>query len=227
MKIAFISDIHSNLHALIKVLEEMEKEGIDEIYCCGDIVGYNAFPSECVDLIRKKIKLSVKGNHDYATVTGNTSWFNEYGVAGVNYSRQMLSEGDMDFLKGLNKYEYLDIGNRRIYIAHGSPRDEMFEYVFPDKSEEDLFDMTRFIDADIIVLGHTHIPMKRKIGKKLILNPGSVGQPRDGNPDASFMVIDDNNVTFRRGKYDIRKAANAILEKGLPRFLAQRLYLGI
>ena len=229
MRIAFISDIHSNIHAFERVLEELEKEDVDKIYCCGDIVGYNAFPSECIRLVKEKIDGSVMGNHDYATLTGNTGWFNEYGVEGVNYARRTISEEDMDFLESLETHIYLKVDKLRIYITHGSPRDEIFEYIFPDSRDELLLTLADMAKADVLVMGHTHIPMERRIKGKIFLNPGSVGQPRDGNPKASFMIFDTESreAHFKRVSYDIDKTAKAIIEKGLPRFLAQRLYLGI
>ena len=229
MRIAFLSDIHSNIHAFERVLEELEKEDVDKIYCCGDIVGYNAFPSDCIRLVRKNIDESVMGNHDYATVTGDTGGFNEYGVAGVSYSRRVSSGDDIDFLKSLKTHIYLDVDGLRIYITHGSPRDEIFEYIFPDTKEEILLQLSDIAKADILVFGHTHIPMERKVKDKIFLNPGSVGQPRDGNPKASFLIFDtmSREAKFERIDYNIDDAAKAIIDNGLPRFLAQRLYLGI
>ncbi len=229
MKIAFISDIHSNIHALKKVMEEIEKEGVDKIICCGDIVGYNAFPSECLRVVKEKVDASVLGNHDYATITGNTGWFNEYGVAGIRYCRSVLSDEEMEFLRGLHTHLYLDADGLDIYVTHGSPRDEIFEYVFPDVSDELLLQFAEIADADVLVFGHTHIPMERRVKDKIFLNPGSVGQPRDGNPMSSYMIFDteSRDATFKRVAYNIDAASKSILEKNLPRFLAQRLYLGI
>ena len=229
MKIAFISDIHSNIHALKKVMEEIEKEGVDKIICCGDIVGYNAFPSECLRVVKEKVDASVLGNHDYATITGNTGWFNEYGVAGIRYCRSVLSDEEMKFLKSLHTHLYLDADGLDIYVTHGSPRDEIFEYVFPDVSDDLLLQFAEIADADVLVFGHTHIPMERRVKDKIFLNPGSVGQPRDGNPMSSYMIFDteSGDVTFKRVAYNIDMASKSILEKNLPRFLAQRLYLGI
>lgn len=229
MRIAFISDIHSNIHALKKVMEDIEKENVDRIICCGDIVGYNAFPSECLAVVKEKTVDSVLGNHDYATITGDTGWFNEYGVAGVNYCRSVLSKEEINFLKRLKTSMYLDVEDLKIYVTHGSPRDEIFEYVFPDVRDELLLQFAEMTDADILVFGHTHIPMERKVKDHIFLNPGSVGQPRDGNPKASYMILDtdERKVRFKRINYDIHLASRSILEKNLPRFLAQRLYLGI
>lgn len=229
MRIAFISDIHSNIHALEKVMEEIEKEDVDKIICCGDIVGYNAFPSECLGVVKEKVDASVLGNHDYAAITGNTGWFNEYGVAGIRYCRSVLSDEEMEFLKSLHTHLYLNADGLDIYVTHGSPRDEIFEYVFPDVSDDLLLQFAEIADADVLVFGHTHVPMERRVKDKIFLNPGSVGQPRDGNPMSSYMIFDTESgeTTFRRVAYNIDMASKSILEKDLPRFLAQRLYLGI
>ena len=229
MKIAFISDIHSNIHALSAVIEEIEKENVDEIYCCGDIVGYNAFPGECIELVDKYVKASVRGNHDHATINGDTSWFNEYGVAGINYCRKVLSDEKIKFLESLPTHLHFNREGIKFYMVHGSPRNELFEYIFPSTSEETFEEFSISVDANVVVLGHTHIPMKRKIGETLFLNPGSVGQPRDGNPKASFVIFDCKNkeAVFRRVNYNIEEAKRAIIDKGLPLLLAERLDLGI
>ena len=229
MLIAFISDIHSNIHALKEVLKEIEKENVDKIVCCGDVVGYNAFPSECIDVVKEKVDHCVLGNHDYAVITGDTGWFNEYGVAGIDYCRRILSKDDIRFLSNLETHLYIEADDLKIYVTHGSPRDEIFEYIFPDVEDSLLIDLSEIARADIVVMGHTHVPMERRVKNKIFLNPGSVGQPRDGDPRASFMIFDTGKreVIFRRVSYDIDSASRAILENDLPRFLAQRLYLGM
>lgn len=229
MRIAFVSDIHSNIHAFERVMEEIEKEKVDSVFCCGDIVGYNAFPSECIEMLREKINESVMGNHDYATLTGDTGWFNEYGAEGVSYTRRVISDDEMKFLKSLKTHIHLKVDNLKIYITHGSPRDEIFEYVFPDSSDDFLLTLSDIVGADVLVFGHTHLPMEKRVKGRIFLNPGSVGQPRDGDPRASFMIFDTSSKKsfFRRVEYSIDAAAKAIIEKDLPRFLAQRLYLGI
>lgn len=228
MKIAFISDIHSNLHAFEQVLGYIEELSVDEIWCCGDIVGYNAFPRECLKIVIDDNIQSVMGNHDWATTTGDTSWFNVYGVAGVDHGRRYLTEDDMLFLQSLPENKLFERDGVSFYIAHGSPRDNVFEYVFPWSSDFIFDTFAQMVGSEVIVLGHTHISMERKVGDKIFLNPGSVGQPRDGIPKASFMVFDTKDISYRwyRVAYDIDAAAKSIRGKGLPGFLADRLYLG-
>ena len=228
MRIAFVSDIHSNLHAFEKVLEKIQSIGVDEIFCCGDIVGYNAFPKECLKVVREKGFHCVLGNHDWATLTGDVSWFNDFGVAGVNYSRDKIDGDDMDFLKGLQNNLVFEREGVCFYMVHGSPRDNIFEYVFPWSNDYLFEDLAKMVDADFILLGHTHVPMEKKFSGKVFLNPGSVGQPRDNNSNASFMVFDTKNRTYSwyRVSYDVDAAAKSIKDVGLPSFLADRLYLG-
>lgn len=229
MKIMFISDIHSNLHALEEVLAYSKTLGIDEIICCGDIVGYNAFPRECVDIIRKNDIACVMGNHDWAAVTGDASGFNPFGVAGVVYSRAQLNREDLAFLKRLSSNIRCEKDGVSLFVVHGSPLDTIFEYVFPDFPDNVFESFNEIVDADVVVMGHTHIPMERIVGGTIFLNPGSVGQPRDGNPLASFMVFDtkdDKQYEWYRVVYDVKAAAEANRKKGLPTFLAERLYVG-
>jgi len=227
MRIAFISDVHSNLHALKMVLNHIESLDIDKILCCGDIVGYNAFPDECINLLKEKQVDCVLGNHDWAVLTGDASGFNPYGVAGVEYSIIKISRENRKFLENL-KREIRFFEGASFYLTHGSPRDNIFEYVFPGVPDfvlEEFADMAR---SDVVVLGHTHVPMERRVGDVLFLNPGSVGQPRDGDPRCCFMVFDTDEFSYKwfRLEYDIDGAANAILKVGLPSFLAERLYHG-
>jgi len=228
MKIGFVSDIHSNAHAFKEVLKNIKELSVDEIWCCGDIVGYSAFPNECLKVVRENRIQSVLGNHDWATIRGDTSWFNEYGVAGIEHNRKHIDSDNMKFLQELPDNRSFVRDDVSFYMAHGSPRDNVFEYVFPWSSDVLFKTFAEMIDADIVVLGHTHIPMEKKVSGKIFLNPGSVGQPRDGIPEASFVVFDTENRVYRwhRTVYDIDAAALAIRDSGLPDFLAQRLYLG-
>lgn len=220
MKIAVISDIHSNLYALRQVLKEIGKL---DIICCGDLVGYNPFPNEVVEMVRELEIPCVLGNHDHATITGNTTWFNPYAARAIEWTRSELSEENMEFLKTLPMV-YEDM----VYMVHGSPENQLEEYVFPDYPERILNRFFDYTEKDIMILGHTHVPFSLKIDNRLIFNPGAVGQPRDGNPMASFAVLDTGlkEVEFKRVEYDIDKVAREITEKGLPEFLAHRLYQG-
>lgn len=227
MKIGVIADPHSNLAALKAVLKSMPK--VDELICAGDLVGYGAEPNEVVELARAEGMRVVLGNHDYGAVTRDVSGFNPYATKAVLWTANNLSEDNSGYLRSLPERLKLTLGGRRIYVVHGSPRDPVFEYVFPDLPNRELLELTRDVEADVIVLGHTHVPMQRVIQGKLIINPGGVGQPRDRDPRASYMLLtldDEVSVKHERVDYDIDRAARKIEAAGLPIELATRLYFG-
>ena len=220
MQVAIISDIHSNLPALREVLKEIR--GM-KIFCCGDLVGYAAFPNEVIEAVKKNKIISILGNHDYAVITGDTSWFNPVAAAAIDWTRKEIKKENLDFLNSLPKFYEGDF-----YMVHGSPRNELDEYVSEDYPENELLSFFECTSKDAMILGHTHKPFIKKLGGRLIFNPGSVGQPRDMDPRAAYAVFDTTakKAEIKRVEYDIREAANAIIEKGLPEFLARRLYFG-
>jgi putative phosphoesterase len=221
--IALIADIHGNLPAFEAVLERIDELGTEKIYCAGDIVGYNPFPKECIQLMRKRRIESCMGNHDYGVVTGDTGLFNPYARAAVIWTRKTIGKDEMTYLKKLPlKLE----PRKEMLLVHGSPTDPLWEYVKPHTPEA--YVRSLFGEKDILILGHTHIPMINRYGKKLLVNPGSIGQPRDGDPKASFATLDVKNREARIIKvgYEIEKVASKIKEEGLPEFLAERLYEG-
>ena len=224
-KIALISDIHSNLEAFEAVLKEIKKSKVKKIFCLGDIVGYGASPNQCIELIKKyKIK-SVMGNHDYEAINlQSIEWFNPIARDAILWTNKQLTEANKKFLKKLPTY--LEFEN--IFLVHGSPRDNIYEYIFPDVDEFDLREFFAIAKKDVIAVGHSHIQFIKEFNNKLIINPGSVGQPRDLNNKAAFCFFDTKSlkIDLRRVEYYINKAANKILKAGLPKFLADRLYLG-
>ena len=220
MLLALISDIHSNFPALRTVLEIVDETGAELVLCCGDVVGYNSFPSECFNELRKRRIEGVMGNHDYAALTDDTYGFTEHAAAAIEWTRKNFETRKLASLRER-------IEDERMLLTHGSPR-SMFEYVYPDTPAaylENLIEERR----DYIILGHTHIPMALQTEKGLFINPGSVGQPRDGDPRASFALLDTEGkkVEFYRVEYDIDETAEANKRAGLPEFLSERLYSGI
>ena len=227
MKIALVSDIHSNLAAFKAVLSDMPK--VDEIICVGDLVGYGAEPNEVVNLARSKGIRSVMGNHDYAAVTRDVRGFNDRAADAAIWTSNNLKKENLDYLAKLPTHLDLTVEKQKVYLVHGSPRLPLTEYVFSDISNRDLAEIVKGVDADLIVLGHTHVPMERMIIGKTIVNPGGVGQPRDRDPRASYAVLrlnKDIKVEFRRVEYDVDVAAAKIKAAGLPEELATRLYFG-
>ncbi|HMK47468.1 MAG TPA: metallophosphoesterase family protein [Methanocella sp.] len=220
MKIGLISDVHANIVALQAVLEDMK--GVESILCAGDIVGYNPFPNETVELMMEHRVRSVKGNYDNAVVTGDTQWFNAVATQTIRWTAEQLSRESLRYLEILP--DHIDLSG--LMIHHGSPN-RIEEFVF-ENDDERLCHIFDPFDSHVIVFGHTHIPMSRVCGKKTILNPGSVGQPRDGDPRASYGIWDTeiSQFTLRRVSYDIKKVQDRISEAGLPQIMADRLRYG-
>ena len=223
-----ISDIHSNLEALEAVSTDMPRL---PVYCIGDIVGYGASPVEVVQQMRMKDVSAVMGNHDYATCTGDTKWFNPEAATAVEWTKQHISPAEIEYLQSLPLRRVVEIGGVKVLLVHGSPTDPLFEYVDPS-THEHLFNayLTHY-ETHVIAMGHTHVPFIWQGRNGYLVNPGSVGQPRTGNPEASYLVmwVEDQQVKFehRTVPYDVKTAAEKIRQAGLPGFLAERLSRGI
>jgi len=221
MLIGLIADIHSNLPALSAVLEYMD---VDTILCAGDVVGYYPYPNEVIEIVKKYKIASIRGNHDVAVVTGDTSWFNPLAASAVEWTRNNISPKNMTFLKKLP--EKLTFGD--IAIFHGSPSDPD-EYVYPMMSPKRLSGFLDLVGKKILVLGHTHVQWSLELDDRKIINPGAVGQPRDGNPRAAYAIFDTKSgeLTMHRIEYDIEEVASKTIDAGLPPYLAQRLSIGV
>lgn len=241
MRIAIISDIHANLPAFEEVMKSIEKQDIDAIYCLGDLVGYNVWPNAIISEIKKRRIPVISGNHDVKAVE-------MHGQKGSNdpadFAYFMISKDSVKYLSTLPGHIRLEfmINNEKIVMlmVHGSPYSNT-EYLFEDKSEKDYTDI--FIDtgAHILICGHSHKPYHRTIknietGDKYFhaINAGSVGKPKDGKPQACYVVvsidkssnIDEKNgikAEFVRVKYDVEKAAQAIEHSDLPDKFADML----
>lgn len=244
MKIAIISDVHSNLEALQTALKIIEKSGVEKIYSCGDIVGYGPDPESCALEIIKKGITSVKGNHD-AGVSGDSIIFNfnSYAREAILYTKRVISYEVEQFLKSL-PYKIIE---EQFTIFHGSLTPKApFEYIL---TEDLVMENFSYLTTPIGFYGHTHVPclceldknnnlkiidfkQKKKVflerSSKYLINVGSVGQPRDGDPRGSFLIYDDNeySITLNRFNYDIETVYKKIIEKKLPTFLGERLFSG-
>lgn len=248
MRIAILTDIHGNLPALEAVLESIGESGADERWCLGDLVGYGADPNDCTRLVSESCDLSLAGNHDLAVLGAlDTSTFSDAAAAAVEWTRQTARRETMDFLRGLNP----DDTSREVGLYHASPRDPIWEYVLAvDQARECMAVQS----ARVSFIGHSHVALyfhqaeqnggsgaaettglPASDGQELdlaesrwLINPGSVGQPRDHDPRAAWLELDTDiwRATYHRLEYDIDRAAQAILEAGLPRQLAERLYVG-
>lgn len=219
-----LSDVHANLPALEMVLEAVDAAGAERILHAGDVVGYNPFPNEVVRLLRRRNVPSVRGNHDRAAVTGDTTRFNVHAARAIEWTRNELSEASMAYLQSLRPREEVTIEDRKVQVVHGSPRDED-EYVFPHQATPHLLQAA---GCDVLVMGHTHVPHVLPTPAGLILNAGSVGQPRDGDPRAAWLLLDASQpaAEVRRVTYDVAAVYQAILDRGLPQLLAERLLVG-
>jgi putative phosphoesterase len=226
--VAFISDVHSNLEALEAVLDEV---GTLRVYCCGDIVGYGASPNEVVRLLRAVGATCVLGNHDQASLSGDVGEFNPRAGMAAVWTSQHLNDESRAFLESLPREVSTNVGGKRVYMVHGSPDDPMWEYVRPS-THADLFEYyLRKVGADVIALGHTHLAFEwRGDQGEVVFNPGSVGQPRDGDSRASFAILtiegEEVRVEPRKVEYDAQGAARKILDSGLPPSLATQLLSG-
>ena len=226
MKIGVISDIHGNLPALEAVLEDCEQRGLSTIVCLGDSVGYGANPNECCDLVRTRCTACVMGNHDSA-LCGVTplQFFNAYARAAIDGSLAMVDDPNKQWLRDLPLTHAIEDA----LFVHATPKDPgAWNYIHnPDEAAMHFAVMAPSRTAFI---GHSHIPAHFTGSEnRRIINVGAVGQPRDRNPHAGYVVYDTETRNFQwcRVNYDIQRAAQAIRDAGLPEFLASRLFIGM
>jgi putative phosphoesterase len=230
MKISFFSDIHGNLEALKAFLSQREVEESDKLVFLGDIVGYGANPNEVIEEVKRLEPIVIMGNHDYATITGDVTWFNPSAAEAIRWTKKEIEEENIDYLKELPEKFLGEFDDLKMALFHGSPSNPIWEYVYPQKNHWLFKHYLEELDTDLIALGHTHVPYEvvvRETGT--VFNPGGLGQPRDGDPRASYAILDTltRRIDFHRIEYDVESAARGILDSGLPEFLARRLYLGI
>jgi diadenosine tetraphosphatase ApaH/serine/threonine PP2A family protein phosphatase len=246
LRVAAITDIHANLPALEAVLEAIDTAGVEEIWCLGDTVGYGAEPDRCADLVRERCAISLVGNHDLAVLGAlDIAAFSEAAAEAVAWTRENVAERTLELLRELEP-----AGEREgIGLFHASPRDPIWEYVLSAEQASGCFDEQA---ARIALIGHSHVslfftrPAAADGGGDVrgaqssddslldlaagcwLINPGSVGQPRDGDPRAAWLELDtdERSARFHRVGYDIERAAASIAGAGLPRRLADRLHVG-
>jgi putative phosphoesterase len=230
VKYAVISDIHSNLDALNAVTDKIPK-GMP-ILCLGDIVGYGPQPNEVIEAIQDLNPLvTLMGNHDYAVTTGDVEGFSMNAATAIEWTRRHVTSANLRFLSNLRSEIHLKLEKTQSALYHASPRDSLFEYIYSSISDEEAESLVKLSESQVVLLGHTHIPMRFSLKDKILGNPGSVGQPRDGNPDASlgFLTVSAGKCDFEclRVKYNVGSTAGKISRAGLPSFLATRLYRGM
>ena len=225
MRIAVLSDVHSNLPALEAVLKDVDSQRPDQALVAGDLVGYNPWPNEVLGILRERHVTAIRGNHDRAVLSGDTSWFNDLAAAAICWTRIVLTPASVGYLSGLEDRTRARVAEGTVAMYHGSPRNDD-EYVMPWAADEAL---VRMAGAPFTVLGHTHLPMSLAFPSGLLVNPGSVGQPRDQDPRAAWGLLDTTACRFdvRRVAYDIGAVVRAIHKAGLPPELGERLEVGV
>ncbi len=255
MQTAVLSDIHGNAEALRAVLADIDSKGIKRILCLGDIIGYGPEPLACVDLVEAHCEWALMGNHDFAVLYEPTN-FNAPAEQAAYWTREQF-DSEPDAALRAARYEFLgrlrvrvveQLGENALLAVHGSPRRPINEYIFksdPMEAPDKLEAIFRRVDK-LCMVGHTHVPgvftdepdfyppdelgefaYRFNEDEKAVVNVGSVGQPRDGDPRASYVVFDEDKVEFFRVPYDIDKTANLIRQHAqLHEYLADRLYEG-
>ncbi|WP_311170264.1 metallophosphoesterase family protein [Halobellus ordinarius] len=218
MQVAVISDIHSNKVAFDAVLDDLPD--VDAVVCAGDVVGYNPWPAECVAAVRNGEIPTVMGNHDRAASSGTAFRFNSMAAAGVEHARDRLDDDAIAWLADLPDTRTVLDG--RLKLVHGHP-DDPDRYTYPEEFSPSMLD-----DEDVLVMGHTHVQGHEIFDDGIVMNPGSVGQPRDSDPRAAYALVDldDLSVEERRVGYDIDSVMEAVKEADLPDRIGERLYDG-
>jgi predicted phosphodiesterase len=242
VRVAVVSDIHSNLHALEAVLAEIDAEAPDELWCLGDLVGYGPRPNECCAAIAERADVCLAGNHDLA-VRGTIDLDEFGGEAGVaaRWTRGVLEPEAKELLDRLEPQG----AAHGVALYHGSARDPVWEYVL---SDEAAFVTIALANVPLVLVGHSHVALQIVLsgeeiaggaapagtevdldGVQALLNPGSVGQPRDNDPRAAYLLLDleTKRASFRRVEYDVKRTQREMREAGLPELLRARLELGL
>jgi putative phosphoesterase len=230
LKIAVISDVHSNLDAFLAVIAILPP--YDSLVFLGDLVGYGPQPNEVVEQLRQlHPKAVLLGNHDYAVATGDTGGFSPHAEVAVKWTRRHINHQTLDYLSSLHSSARINLNNTRLALFHGSPSDPLSEYIFPWIDHHSAKGIIEKAGSPLVLLGHTHMPMLYSFDGEMLANPGSVGQPRDGDSRASFAILTvyEGKFSFeiKRVEYDIDAVASKIIRAGLPEFLAGRLYTGM
>jgi len=239
-----MADIHSNLTAFQAVLGDVEaRGGVAEIWCLGDVVGYGPDPHQCIELLSQHKHICVAGNHDWAAINKlDTAYFNPAAAAACHWTAQQLTDEDGGYLENLP----LVIKKGDFTLVHGSPRESIWEYLLTvGEAEENL----AHFETKFCLVGHSHMPLVFRCSEsgrcslsplsteeevalneaRLFINPGGVGQPRDGDPRASYAIYDEETgtVTLHRVAYDIKATQSRMMKHGLPMPMVTRLSYGM
>jgi len=219
MKIAFISDIHANIFALKKVLKDIKTQNVDKTICLGDLVGYAPYPNEVINLIREKDIFTIQGNYDESTgeelmacgCDYDTKEETENANKSLFWTQDEVNEKNKKWLTNLPKEKKIEIEGWNLYLVHGSPRKNN-EYLYANSKE--VKEIAKKFDFDLLLSGHIHLPYFKVINGKYVVNAGSAGKPKHGNPRATYVILDikKDSIDFRSREveYNAEKIATAI-----------------
>ncbi|HUS83617.1 MAG TPA: metallophosphoesterase family protein [Anaerolineales bacterium] len=236
MKLAILSDIHDNLHALQAVWEDLEASKPDAVYCLGDLVGYGAYPNETIAFIRERQVSTVMGNYDDGVGFDRDDCGCLYkdavqarlGERSLRWTRKITTQTNKDYLKALPQQIRIEAGTPRLLLVHGSPR-KINEYLYQDRPQASFERIARQVGTEIVLFGHTHLHYKKRVSGIWFINCGSVGKPKDGDTRAGYVMLRTGiktRIEFRRVAYDSAAAARAIRESDLPDDYAEALETG-
>lgn len=236
MLMAVFSDIHSNIQALRNVLADIREHKPDAVYCLGDLVGYGPRPNEVISILGELEIPTVMGNYDDGVgyergdcgCAYTTARERENGQVSIDWTTRVVLPANKEYLRGLEKEMLIEAEGWRLLLVHGSPR-RVNEYLYEDRPEASLRRMLEPLDIDALVCGHTHKPYHRVVGGVHVVNDGSVGKPKDGDPRACYALIHvgaEISVEFNRVEYPVQSVADEIKEVGLPEDFADALLTG-
>lgn len=230
MKLAVISDIHGNLYSLMNVLKDIDSQYVDTIICLGDLVGLGPHPNEVIALIKKRNILCIKGNYDASVVAKDYNYIRRTTINDFSLSWTIgeLRSSNIYYLDNLPNELTMDVCGRKIRFVHGSPR-KINEYLSEDNKH--IEEILNEINEDILVCAHTHIPGFKQIGEKYLVNDGSVGKPKNGSPESTYIIIDLYNdetpkFTVRKVEYDYPKIMKDMQMKNFPATLISSYQTG-
>jgi putative phosphoesterase len=236
MKIAVLSDIHANIHALEAVWDDLIKKKPDAVYCLGDLVGYGAFPNEVISFIRDHEIPTVLGNYDEGVgfdlydcgCIYRDPFLARMGDLSLRWSCEVTHTENKLFLQSLPIQIRLEDRRPHLLFVHGSPR-KVNEYLYEDRPQATFERVAKLAGCDVLLFGHTHLPYQKRVAETLLVNAGSVGKPKDGDSRAGYVLLSlkrHPKIEFRRVAYDVESASRSIRQSGLPHFYADVLETG-